>query len=95
MKDQAIDVVGLEQQIHSEWSRFASNRNFADHIPPGGEPSLFIELAIVGEVALRHHAKDSPPVDSHRAVVESSLTAEGRTNQYDREEIATFGYEIH
>lgn len=95
MKDQAIDVVGLEQQIHSEWNGLAPDRNLAFHIPPGGEPSLFIELAVVGQMALWHHAKDPPPVDSHRTIVQTSLTTEGRADQYDRVEIAAFGHEVH
>jgi hypothetical protein len=60
----------FKQQAGAELHALAEQIDFGgDCVIAAAELARFIELAIVGQVALRHHALDLATGDHHRAVV--------------------------
>ncbi len=53
---------------------------------PGGEVAALVELAVVGQEALGHHAQHAAAVDRHRAVVEPPGVAQRRAHQQQRQQ---------
>ncbi len=48
--------------------------------------ATLIELTVVGQVGLRHDAQHLPAMDGDGAIVESTLAAQGRADDQDREQ---------
>ncbi len=55
----------------------------AQRVVAGLELAHFVELAVVGQIGLRHHAEDASAIDDHRAVVEQMVDFERHADRRD------------
>ena len=89
-------VGGLEELVRAEGDidrchvRFLSPRQVDDPAGAGagGEMTLFVELPVVGEITLGHHAEHLAAVDDDRTVVQPVSSLQGGPDDYHREEVA-------
>ena len=65
----------------------------AGQVPRGAEVALLIELAVVRQVALGHHAQQPAAVYHDRGVEQAALGAQRRAHHHHRAEAGTLGHD--
>ena len=84
-----IDAGCLEEEIGAERHGLAQQLDLvAEHVGAGDEMPLLVELAIVRQVGLWHHAQHLAAMDDDGGVVEAARDPERRADDQDREELA-------
>ena len=82
--DEPGDVCRLEQQVGSERHLVVADADRAVFAVARGIPAALVELAVGGQIRLRHDAEDPPAVDRDGAVVDPSVAGEGSAHEDQR-----------
>ena len=86
---EARHVPGGEEQVRAERRLQAGDPDGLAAKPGAGrEMALLVELAVVGQVALRHDAQHRAAMDHHGRVVEAVAPAQRRPDDQHRQEVA-------
>ena len=91
---QLRQVAALEQQVRAERDVLAEQcYPSSDRLARGAELAFLVVLEVLGQVALGHHAEDSPAVDHHGRVEQAALGLERRPDDDHRLQRGALGDE--
>ena len=81
-------ILVRKQEVGTERYGHAIDIDFQPYtVPPMGEPALFVEFAIVREIAFRDSAEDRAACDDERAIVNPAIAQQRCTDDENRWEI--------
>ena len=85
---QLRQLPAAEELIGAHGDGLVTEGDLCIHILAGDKPAGLVELAVVGDVALRHHTQNFPAREHHGAAVQFTAAADGHTDGGDQVQIA-------
>ena len=95
VQHEARQVGGGEQQVRAERHVRCRRRGWSPRtVVAGGELAALVELAVGGQVRLRHHTEHRTAVDHHRGVVDPVAVAQRRADDQHRQQVGGRGHQV-
>ena len=85
---QLRQLPAAEELIGAHGDGLVTESDFLVHILARDKPAGFVELTVVRDVALGHHAQDLPTREHYGAVIQLAAAADGHTDGGDQIQIA-------